>query len=93
MIYTTPDAPSRKTIDTAGTDSSNAWWYRSTGTRIYLNPDGLPVAFRRSSRGPTVLTRGTFAGPSRIEIVTPQTVRPVSRERFEDYRRRCAPLN
>jgi hypothetical protein len=93
MTYTTSDAPSRKTIDTADAASANAWRYRSAGTRIYLNPDGLPVAFRRVSRGPSVLTRGTFASPCRIELVTPQTVRPVSRERFEDYRRQCVPLN
>jgi len=93
MIYATPDAPSRKTIDTDGAPSFSAWRYRSNGTRIYLNPDGLPDAFRWTSRGPSVLTRGTFAGPSRIEIVTPQMVRPVSQERFEGYRRHCAPLS
>jgi len=90
MVYTKSDAPVQKSIDTGGTETGNAHRYRDTGARVYLNPDGLPVAFQpgRLPRQP-----GSFAGRRRIRLVTPRKTVSISRARFEAYRSRCAPLN
>lgn len=89
MQYTKSDAPVQKSIETAGTETGNARRYRHSNAQVYLNPDGLPVAFRRVR----VLKPGTFAGASCLQLVTPQKVAPVSRTCFDAYRKRCAPLN
>ena len=70
-------------------DTVNGRRYRSPNARVYLNPDGLPVAFRRVR----VLQRGTFAGASRLQLVTPRKVASVSRTCFKAQKKRCTPLN
>ena len=75
--------------DSRGADTVNGRRYQSANARVYLNPDGLPVAFRRVR----VLQRGTFAGASRLQLVTPRKVASVSRTCFKAYQKRCTPLN
>jgi hypothetical protein len=88
MVYTKPDAPVRKSIDT-GSGTVNGRRYRQANAQLYLNPDGQPVAFRRVRS----LQPGTFAGASRLQLVTPRKTASVSRTCFDAYRKRCAPLN
>ena len=75
--------------DSRAAATVNGRRYQSANARVYLNPDGLPVAFRRVR----VLQRGTFAGASRLQLVTPRKVASVSRTCFKGYRDRCTPLN
>jgi len=89
MQYTKSEAPVQKSIDTAGTETGNARRYRNSNAQVYLNPDGLPVAFRRVR----VLKPGTFAGTSRLQLVTPRKTASISRRLFDTYKSKCAPLN
>jgi hypothetical protein len=70
-------------------DTVNGARYRSANAQVLLNPDGLPVAFRRVR----VLQPGTFAGASRLQLVTPRKVASISRTCFEAYKSKCHPLN
>lgn len=70
-------------------DTINGRRYRSANARVYLNPDGLPVAFRRVR----VLQGGTFAGASRLQLVTPRKTASISRTCFDAYKSKCHPLN
>ncbi|MCS4048190.1 hypothetical protein GGQ04_003349 [Salinibacter ruber] len=88
MIYTKPDAPVRKSIDTE-TGTVNGRRYRQANAQVYLNPDGQPVAFRRVR----VLKPGTFAGASRLQLVTPRKTASISRTCFDAYKSKCHPLN
>ena len=81
------NAPSRSDAEASAT--VNGRRYRNSNARIYLNPDGLPVAFRRVR----VLQSGTFAGASRLQLVTPRKVASVSRTCFKAQKERCTPLN
>jgi hypothetical protein len=67
----------------------NGRHYQSANAQVYLNPDGLPVAFRRVR----VLQSGTFAGASRLQLVTPRKTASISRTCFEAQKERCTPLN
>jgi hypothetical protein len=89
MVYTKDDAPVQKSIDTASAETGNARRYRNNNAQVYLNPDGLPVAFRRVR----VLKPGTFAGASRLQLVTPRKTASISRTCFDAYKSKCAPLN
>jgi len=75
--------------DSRAADTVNGRRYRNSNARVYLNPDGLPVAFRRVR----VLQRGTFAGASRLQLVTPRKTASVSRTCFKAQKKRCTPLN
>ncbi|WP_198598567.1 hypothetical protein [Salinibacter altiplanensis] len=75
--------------DSRAAETVNGRRYANSNARVYLNPDGLPVAFRRVR----VLQKGTFAGASRLQLVTPRKVVSVSRTCFQAYRKRCTPLN
>lgn len=90
MQYTKSDAPVQKSIDTAGTETVNARRYRTGNAQVYLNPDGLPVAFRRVR---SLQQPGSFASRSHLQLVTPRKVTSVSRTCFEAYKSKCAPLN
>lgn len=63
--------------------------YQSANAQVLINPQGKPVAFRRVR----VLQRGTFAGASRLQLVTPRKVVRVSRIHFASLKTRCYPLN
>jgi hypothetical protein len=70
-------------------DTVNGARYQSANAQVLLNPDGKPVAFRRVR----VLQRGTFAGASRLQLVTPRKVASISRRKFDAYKSKCHPLN
>jgi len=89
MVYTSTDAPVRKSVDLESTETANAGRYRQANAQVYLNPDGLPVAFRRVR----VLQPGTFAGASRLQLVTPRKTASISRTCFDAYKSKCHPLN
>jgi len=70
-------------------DTVNGRRYKSANAQVLLNPDGLPVAFRRVR----VRQPGTLAGASRLQLVTPRKVASISRTCFEAYKSKCHPLN
>jgi propanediol utilization protein len=90
MQYTKSDAPVQKSIDTAGTETGNARRYRNNNAQVYLNPDGLPVAFRRVR---SLQQPGSFASRPRLQLVTPRKTASISRTCFDAYKSKCAPLN
>jgi len=75
--------------DSRAADTVNGRRYQSANAQVYLNPDGLPVAFRRVR----VLQSGTFAGASRLQLVTPRKTASISRTCFDAYKSKCQPLN
>ena len=75
--------------DSRAADTVNGRRYVNSNAQVYLNPDGLPVAFRRVR----VLKPGTFAGASRLQLVTPRKTASISRTCFDAYRKCCTPLN
>jgi hypothetical protein len=75
--------------DSRAAETVNGRRYQHSNAQVYLNPDGLPVAFRRVR----VLKPGTFAGASRLQLITPREVVGLSRTVFNAYRARCHPLN
>lgn len=81
--------PSPSRSDAEASATVNGCRYRNSNARVYLNPDGLPVAFRRVR----VLQRGTFAGVSRLQLVTPRKTASISRTCFDAYKSKCQPLN
>lgn len=70
-------------------DTVNGTRYQSANAQVLLNPDGKPVAFRRVR----VLQSGTFAGASRLQLVTPRKTASISRESFDAFKSECHPLN
>jgi hypothetical protein len=90
MEYTT-DAPAVRSLDVAGTPTTNAPAYsrRNTNARVRLNPDGLPVAIRRVV---ALSAPGSFA-TSRYQVVTPQGVTDVPASRARRMVEHTAPLN
>ncbi|MCS4185212.1 hypothetical protein [Salinibacter ruber] len=70
-------------------DTVNGRRYSNSNAQVYLNPEGKPVAFRRVR----VLQSGTFAGASRLQLVTPRKTASISRGSFEAYRSECYALN
>jgi hypothetical protein len=82
-------APPSRSLDVAGTETPNARRYRRSNAQVLLNPQGLPVCFRRVR----VLKPGTTAGASRLQVIAPTGTRSFSRSFFEAYRKRCVPLN
>lgn len=76
------NAPSRS-------DTENGARYQSANAQVLLNPRGKPVAFRRVR----VLQRGTFAGASRLQLVTPRKTASISRSSFDAFKAECHPLN
>ena len=81
------NAPSRSDAEASAT--VNGRHYQSANAQVYLNPDGLPVAFPRVR----LLQSGTFAGASRLQLVTPRKVASISRTCFDAYKSKCQPLN
>ena len=75
--------------DSRAADTVNGRRYVNSNAQVYLNPDGLPVAFRRVR----VLKSGTFAGASRLQLVTPRKTASISRTCFDAYKSKCHPLN
>ena len=75
--------------DSRAAETANGFRYLDANAQVYINPEGLPVAFRRVR----VLKPGTFAGASRVQIVTPRRVSDVSQPVFEAWKSRCHPLN
>jgi hypothetical protein len=74
-------SPSRSTVNGAR--------YQSASAQVLLNPEGKPVAFWRVR----VLQSGTFAGASRLQLVTPRKTASISRTCFDAYKSKCHPLN
>jgi len=70
-------------------DTVNGRRYSNGNAQVYLNPEGKPVAFRRVR----VLKPGTFAGASRLQLVTPRKTASISRTCFDAYKSECHPLN
>ena len=70
-------------------DTVNGRRYSNSNAQVLLNPEGKPVAFRRVR----VLKPGTFAGASRLQLVTPKTTASISQTCFEAHRAECHPLN
>lgn len=89
MKYRNDDEPVRKSIAIASTSTGNAVRYRKSNAQVYLNPEGLPVAFREV----LALKPGTFAAASHHQIITPKETSRVSRKMFEKARSCCDPLN
>jgi hypothetical protein len=81
------NTPSRS--DNEASATVNGRRYQSANAQVHLNPDGLPVAFRRVR----VLQSGTFAGASRLQLVTPRKTASISRTCFDAYTSKCHPLN
>ena len=75
--------------DSRAADTVNSRRCANNNAQVYLNPDGLPVAFRRVR----VLKPGTFAGASRLQLVTPRKTASISRTCFDAYKSKCHPLN
>lgn len=69
MLYSTPDAPVRKEINTR-TQSKNEHQYESPNARLRLNSNGRPVAIRRVI---ALGQPGSFAR-KRYEAVIPDKV-------------------
>jgi hypothetical protein len=88
MQYTS-DAPPVRSLDVEGTETANVPRYRSSTDEVYLNPDGLPIAFRRVR----VLKPGTFAGARRVQLVSPRGITSLSLSVYRAYRGRCHPAN
>jgi hypothetical protein len=88
MLYTS-DAPPVRSIDVEGTPTVNARRYRRPNAQVLLSPQGRPIALRRVR----VLKPGTFAGASRLQLITPRKTRSVGRKVFDAWRARCHPLN
>ncbi len=70
-------------------DTVNGARYQSANAQVLLNPDGKPVAFRRVR----VLQSGTFAGASRLRLVTLKTTASISRTCFDANKSECHLLN
>ncbi len=70
-------------------DTVNGRRYSNSNAQVLLNPEGKPVAFRRVR----VLKPGTFAGASRLQLVTPRKTASISRTCFDAYKSECHPLN
>jgi hypothetical protein len=70
-------------------ETVNGHRYRRPNAMVYLNPDGLPIAFRRVR----VLQPGSFVGACRFQIVSPKGVSPLPKSTLSAYRDRCSPLN
>jgi hypothetical protein len=81
--------PNSTSRDSRAAETVNGRRYQHSNAQVYLNPQGLPVAFRRVR----VLKPGTFAGASRLHLITPRKVSSVSRTCFDAYKARCHPLN
>ena len=81
-MFNSPQHPSRS-------DTENDRRYSNSNSQVLLNPEGKPVAFRRVR----VLKPGTFAGASRLQLVTPRKTASISRTCFEAYRSKCHALN
>lgn len=70
-------------------DTVNGARYQRSSAHLFLNPDGLPVAFVRvPARRP-----GTFAGGGHYEIITPKGTSPFPRSTFNAFASRCTPPN
>lgn len=70
-------------------DNVNGRRYSNSNAQVPLNPDGKPVAYHRVR----VLQAGTFAGASRLQLVTPRKTASISRTCFGAYKAECHPLN
>mgnify|MGYP007020456649 FL=1 len=74
-------------------DTVNGRRYSNSNAQVplnpELNPEGKPVAFRRVR----VLQSGTFAGASRLQLVTPRKTASISRTCFDACKAECHPLN
>jgi hypothetical protein len=83
--------PSVRSLDVAGTRTPNRGRYQRgrTNAIVRLNPDGLPVAWRRVV---CLSQPGSFAS-QRWQIVTPQVVKDVPSSTAQAQQQRCHPLN
>jgi hypothetical protein len=77
-----------RTLDVAGTCTPNAGRYAG-GDVMKLNPQGLPVAWRRIV---CLGQPGSFA-TQRYQLITPIGIRDVTAERAARQKGACQPLN
>ena len=76
--------------DSRAADTVNGRRYVNSNAQVYLNPDGLPVAFRRVR---SLQQPGSFASRSRLQLVTPRKTASISWTCFDAYKSKCHPLN
>jgi len=75
-------------FDIQSTPTPNEKGYRHPNCAMRLNPDGLPVAWRRAG-GPS---DGSFPS-TQFQLVTPRGVSTVAAEVMERQKKACSPLN
>ena len=68
----------------------NAGRYAGATASVMLNPDGLPVAFRRVA---CYGQPGSFAPRSKYQVITPKGITAVPPDRSLELQGRCFPLN
>ena len=68
----------------------NAGRYTGRAASVKLNPDGLPVAFRRVA---CYGQPGSFAVADKVQIITPKGITAVTSSRANELRGACLPLN
>jgi len=89
MLYSTPDAPVHRKIDTSQ-EARNAAAYVDANARLRLNRNGRPVAIRRVVR---LGQPGSFAR-TRYEAVLPDGVVALSHATLTAWDDECArPVN
>lgn len=71
-------------------DTENGLRYVHNNASVKINPQGLPVAFRRVA---CYGQPGSFAPRSKYQVVTPKGITAVTPDRSLELRARCFPLN
>jgi len=82
-------APSVRSLDVAGTKTPNRGRYARADATVKLNPQGLPVAWRRVC---AIGQPGSFAA-QRWQIITPRVVKDVPSSTARVQKEACYPLN
>ena len=82
------DASPVRSLDVAGTSTPNARRYRHANAMLRINPQGLPVAWRRIH----VLQSGAFRSHA-YQVITPRGITDVSADTGRRQRNACFPLN
>jgi hypothetical protein len=89
MMTNSENHPSVRSLDVAGTKTPNRGRYARADATVKLNPQGLPVAWRRIV---CLGQPGSFA-TQRYQLVTPIGIRDVTAERAARQKDACQPLN
>jgi hypothetical protein len=70
--------------------TENGLRYLHNNASVKVNPDGLPVAFRRVA---CYGQPGSFAVDDRYQVITPKGITAVTPDRSLELRAECFPLN